>query len=141
MRCCCPPALSRSLIGVFLDIALPAGKVVRFAADRPVVVRPWLKPDGSLNEPFLWSLKEKLLTVIARCPGIFESVLSDQMQPALSPCHVLEVLEMMALDRLIYVRPVLVSEPSLFGSAAATRTCYFPEPTCFSSFAAMQPAC
>lgn len=36
----------------------------------PVVMRPWLKPDGTLHRPFVETLQARLLAAVTRAPGV-----------------------------------------------------------------------
>ncbi|CAK4076868.1 unnamed protein product [Aphanomyces euteiches] len=46
--------------------------LVEFNRDEPVVARPWLKMDGTLNEKFMVVLKREITMLVAEHPGIGE---------------------------------------------------------------------
>ncbi|XP_076321577.1 general transcription factor 3C polypeptide 1 [Tachypleus tridentatus] len=81
------------------------------------VIRPWRKPDGSLNRPILKKMLCAVLSYIMTFPGIKQDDLCDHFTGALKPIYTLELLEILQDLKCVSSFTLVDShEPSLFSS-------------------------
>lgn len=117
-----------------------------------LLMRPWLDHRGHLNRPYFEALSRRVCAIVAKHPGIPESVLVNQLS-LVNPENAIELVRMMANQGCLQRRQQQVRAarpPAIFASrkAAAEQvqgqqmTLYFPVvQECFSVWVHAQPPC
>jgi len=87
--------------------------------DLLVLVKPWVRIDGSLNGRVLYRLLGAVLSHILQKPGCSIYDLAERFHPALQPFHTRELVEILTKIECLELYSIKKrGKPSLFSSYA-----------------------
>ncbi|KAG8234935.1 hypothetical protein J437_LFUL015503 [Ladona fulva] len=83
-----------------------------------VMIRPWIRVDGSLNRRVLDRFLGSVLGHILQNPGCCIKDLGNRFAPALQPCHTRELLEILSEIGCVKLVALQMKKPTLFSKAS-----------------------
>lgn len=86
-------------------------------AEPPVVLKPWIALNTSLNTSFLSTLKRKIISIIMHQPGITETKITTDFN-VFRPSILKDLLDNLEIGGLVYTKTICYEKPSLFSNTS-----------------------